>query len=706
MKHLKIKLSVLALACLGAGALTLQPTAYAKAEDGPEGCLTMQNGAAVYVSDDFSGIRWTTKIDFDKYQMLCGADKTITFGTLVLPTDSLGDDGVLTEADKAAGAVDIVANIDVANIANDTEYYSIINYDNLAEAFANEANPEEALQKAYALELTARSYVNVNGSYYFTDMTGISTSRSARQVALAAELAGDWTDEQEAKATKAATYYGMTERYVPEKVSNGAAGTKYINLNNGATPEQTVKMVIELDGAVESLFVGAERVEYVSYEAAEEGSETKVLTFKVAEGQTFPTGETYLTIFTDKGFVTEPIIGATKVMKKISDFEIFSAIRENLNVNSSGDKKIYYGAPTTDPEKDMSKYKLDGYYVLAKDLTFDAEKDTVIKDADGYEGKGWYGVGGFVGTGLGLTGTFNGLGNWIRGYEDARGNSGLLQLVNGGTIKNIYMYAYKHSVTTTVDKTTTNEETGETTTTQEQTTTYAKATGDLAYYMIDPTIENVFVYNKYLSAQHSQYALASYLYQTEADAAKLSNLYIRAEYTNLSSSKNKGGLFGNYAGKTQAEYNWNNVYVTGALGAHYVAKTKYAIMVDGAQKAVYLPDFTAIAESQKTENGYTYYAPDYKGAPVELTLVEGGMTGTLTYKDVVYNIYKTSNDPTSTTLDALAKAPMLLNGVYVYYTNTDFQAAAPNLDFSGFTGVNGANCWTVNAENGTLVWNG
>ena len=52
--------------------------------------------------------------------------------------------------------------------------------------------------------------------------------------------------------------------------------------------------------------------------------------------------------------------------------------------------------------------------------------------------------------------------------------SGLFAMLGaGGTIKNIYMYGYKHSVTTTVDKTTTNEETGETTTTQEKTTTYA-----------------------------------------------------------------------------------------------------------------------------------------------------------------------------------------------------------------------------------------
>ena len=51
MKHLKttIKLSVLALACLGAGVLALQPTAYAKAED--EGFDYNANGVEVKKMD-------------------------------------------------------------------------------------------------------------------------------------------------------------------------------------------------------------------------------------------------------------------------------------------------------------------------------------------------------------------------------------------------------------------------------------------------------------------------------------------------------------------------------------------------------------------------------------------------------------------------------------------------------------------------------
>ena len=689
MKHLKttIKLSVLALACLGAGALTLQPTANAKAEDSAA-CLTMQNGAAVCVSDDFSGIRWTTTINFDQYRVLCGAGKTITFGTLVMPTSQLGDDGVLTEAD--VNAVDIVANVDVNNLANDTEYYSIINYDKLAEQFTDAATKEESLQKAYGLELTARSYVKVNDTYYFTDMTGISTSRSARQVALAAELAGEWTDEQEAKALKAAGYYGMTERYTPAKVSNGAAGTAYVDLNNGAMKTQEVVMNVDLNGSVQSVFIGAERVEYVSYA-------DKKLTIKVNEGQSIPTGETYVTIFTDNGFVTEPIIGATMVFDEMSDFDMFAKIRENL------DKRDAEGNSTESSKIDAemhnghvaSDYEFDGYYVLAESLTWDAEVDTVKTDADPNMGNGWRGTSKFAETKLGLTGTFNGLGCWIRGYQDSRKHSGLFQLVNGGTIKNLYMYAYTPSITTTEEVTTTNPETNETTTETVKKTTYANYSQTFAHYMIDPTIENVYIYTKnFFSAQSNHYILGNYLYQTEENAAKLSNIYARAFYTDTKNSKNKGGLFGNYVGTNKQGYNWNNVYVVSNLGSiTYAVDSKAYIDFNGTEKAVYLPTVKAVAENQKTENGYLYYDINNKHATVEFATTEGGMTATFTYNDVAYPIYTKSGDATTTT--HASATPYCLNGVYFFYNDEAFTAALGTYDFSSFTGVNGGNCWVI-----------
>ena len=99
MKHLKIKLSVLALACLGAGALALQPAAIdalAQYEDinvKTHASITMENGAAVSLNvtgdngEGFSGIRWTTTVDSDWYGKQEPEEQaTFVFGTLVVPT--------------------------------------------------------------------------------------------------------------------------------------------------------------------------------------------------------------------------------------------------------------------------------------------------------------------------------------------------------------------------------------------------------------------------------------------------------------------------------------------------------------------------------------------------------------------------------------------------------------------------------------------
>ncbi len=732
MKNFKIKLSVLALACLGAGALALQPAAYAKAEG--EGFnynatgVVMKEGAAVALLDNFSGIRWTTTVDADWYKEVYAttqkdADgneykdeedkavrkfKGIRFGVVVAPTGSY--DGELTK--DTPGAIDLHAEGWKASTSADSTFYSVISYDKLLNEYTGDMTAEEVLAKAYSMELTVRAYarytladdLNTEADetndwvYAYADM--VDTSRSARQVALAAELAGELDAYREstdatvqAKAQKAAGYYGMgadeDDYYTNFEISNGAAGTTVIDLEAVATADKDVgvKLTIADGYTVDEVLVGSKKV------AATYADGT--LTLNLTAGQALPTGETYVKVFaknkdSDVVVYTKPIIGATKVLKSISDFDMFSAIRENLKVNSSGDKKIYAGATDVTSAEELSKYKFDGYYVLGKDLTFNADNDpALIADDDGYEGKGWYGTSSFAGTGLGLTGTFNGMGNWIRGYKDTRSYSGLFQLVNGGTIKNVYMYAYVNANATS------------------GTITYASNSAQFAYYMIDPTIENVFVYNKYMNAQKAHYALGAYLYQTEEDAAKLSNLYIRAEYTKLSAAKNKGGLFGTYSGTTQTEYNWNNVYVTGALGAYYDAATKngainaFKLEDDGTETAIYVPTLKYIAESQKTETGYMYYSPDDAGAPVALTLTSNGMTAVLTADDKEYSLYTTSNDPTTTAITAPASVTCL-NGVYVYYTNTAFQAAAPNLDFSSFTGVDGCNCWKV--TNGILAW--
>ncbi len=466
MKHLKttIKLSVLALACCGAGALALQPTASAKADDSaPATCVTMEKGAAVYVSDDFSGIRWTTKIDFDKYQVLCGAGKTITFGTLVLPTSMLGEDGVLTVADE--GAEDIVANVDVDNLANDTQYYSIINYDNIAAAYEGELSDEEALKKAYAVELTARSYVKVNDAYYYADEMG--TSRSARQVALTAELLGDWSDEETAKANKAAKYYGMTERYVPTVVSNGGAGSAVVDLTALAgtadkeAEKQTVKIKDENHGGkttadIAEILIAAEKLDVKTYfynEVAGTKDFTNMLAFNIETDEVLPLGEQYVTVFFKDGtFKTYPIVCATKVITTAEELAMFSA-KGGYNDLSAKASVWVDDKGTEDTSDDVNYWResqvQSGYYVLGKNI--DASDyvhgsriaadytDVTGKDAPAgeFNNSTWNGYDKYVGKPIGLTGTFNGMGYTISDMTIGSQREGFFGIVNGGTVKNV-----------------------------------------------------------------------------------------------------------------------------------------------------------------------------------------------------------------------------------------------------------------------------
>ena len=664
MKHLKttIKLSVLALACLGAGALTLQPTAYAKAEDSAA-CLTMQNGAAVCVSDDFSGIRWTTKIDFDQYQMLCGAGKTITFGTLVMPTDSLGDDGVLTEAD--VDAVDIVANVDVNNLANDTEYYSIINYDKLAEQFTDAATKEESLQKAYALELTARSYVKVNDTYYFTDMTGISTSRSARQVALAAELAGDWTEGEEAKAVKAASYYGMTERYTPAKLSNGAAGTAVIDLNEGAMATQQVELNIEIAGNVQSVFVGTERVEYVSYA-------DKKFTFKVTEGQAIPTGENYVFIYTDSGFYTEPIIGATKILKTVDDLKMFNAkggyYDKSVKVGTDGENIVEFWNPAQEQS---------GYYVLGADIDANAYvhgsrlaedvatkipdviagKDGELGTADdvgvagGFNNSTWNAASSYEGKPIGLTGTFNGLGHTIDGMTMGSTREGFFGIVNGGTVKNVAFTDVKST----------------------QTYVYV-----IANYLIDATIDNVYIAtNTYNSADKENnpgflYGKGSAILANTAYNTTISNSLLRLnKWSGTSEASTFGALFGST--HSNESFTFENVFVY--VRNHFKYITETITETEGVETKTY---------KEATAQYYT--------AMVTKSLPKASSSA-ITTKGVLYLAENQILKALGNNLELSADAYDVINltGVY-YYGQKDTWGA---YDPAGFLA---SGCWT--AESG------
>ncbi|MBQ4053382.1 MAG: hypothetical protein IJD33_03485, partial [Clostridia bacterium] len=670
MKHLKttIKLSVLALACLGAGALALQPTAYAKAEDSAD-CLTMQNGASVCVKDDFSGIRWTTKVDFEKYQTLCGAGKTIQFGTLVLPTDMLGDDGVLTDADVSAGALDIPANIDVDNIANDTEFYTIVNYDNLAEAYEGTLSEEDALKKAYALELTARSYVKVNGVYYFAEEMG--TSRSARQVALAAELAGDWDETEEAKAIKAAKYYGMSARYTPAEVSNGAAGTMVVDLEKIKTADEEVLLHdMQIEGEIESVFVGAERVKYKSYTK----DSTKILTFEIAEGQILPVGETYVSVFTDEGVYTKPIICATKVLTTTDDLAMFSA-------------KGGYGAYSSkasawdDGDYWRASQEQSGYYVLGGNIDANSyvhgsriadDYATVTGEAtsDEFNNGTWNGASVYVDKPIGLTGTFNGLGYTIDGMTIGSQREGFFGIVNGGTVKNVAFNDVK------------------------ATEAYNFV---IANYLINAKIDNVYIaINARVANDENNpgYAInkaTGILGAYAMNDTKLSNIFIR-----LNSQSTAKTTFGALFGSTHSDesYTCDNVFVYGRTHFQYVVGTT-------------APDETTGEETTTYANTtLSYYAVMVTASHASAAKDENGNYTSIDKKGTLYLAENQVVDPDAKELTAVQSKIStdvynlkVIKGVYLY-TQSDKGHVTGTWADHDYANFFASGCWEANDKIG------
>ena len=530
MKLMKTKLglSVLALALVGAGAWSLQSPVTASAEVDMSG-FKMENGASVCLSgvdvneNEFNGIRWTTTVEPEFYTS-AGASLGSEFGVIVAPTKLFT--GELTfETTLTNGSQ--VKKLPVKNINASSEtakYYSVIDYSEIGDLGDK--------SEAYKLELTARAYVDVNGDgdysdCIYADMTGINTSRSARQVAVSAELAGVVEENDMAKARE---YYGEDENVTKKEgfvESNGAVGTKYIDME-----KDTADLAITVDGNIEDVLIGSEVMADYSYENG-------TLTLNDLSG--ISCGEQYLTVFTENGLFVEPIIGATKVFDDMTDFDIFKYVRKSLNTS---DKISASGTITVDPdgnELDRSLLVQDGYYVLAGDLDATSYDTSDYTWADGTECAGWLGVtnANLMGTTFGFMGTFNGLGHTVSNLTMKRVRSGLFEMINGGTIKNFNL-----------DNATIDND--------------ASYSALLAYYAYDPVIENVRIVASGLSMAKRQLVMCYYLHQTEDYSAKLTNVFSSATYDNT--THYQGGLFAMIHNDSSVKFNWDNVYSLSNVG--------------------------------------------------------------------------------------------------------------------------------------------
>ncbi|MBQ3505328.1 MAG: hypothetical protein IJA89_00980 [Clostridia bacterium] len=442
----KLTLSALALACcLSAGVMSLQASATADFSTIDNTGFTMSNGASVYLGTDeeYSGIRWTTNVSTAFYEQL---PSNAQFGVIVAPTAALnGQD--LTHANAETLGVEVATIAQGSVNASETAqtYYSAIDFNDIVEqaGVTDEAEKESLLQQAYAMELTARAYVKVGEEYVYANLNGVNTSRSARQVAIAAELAGEIdkkyrgegaTAEDTERAAKGVAYYGKEDKYVPGEKSIGAAGTAYVNLE---APDTDVAVAnFEFSGDIEEVLIGAERVSYTTY--AEN-------TLTIDEANFAPTGEHYVTVFTTTGEIyTKPIIGATKVLTTVDDLKMF---------NAKGDKGIYTTktvdsgkAPGVDfvEEYWQPEQEQGGYYVLGQNIEADGYvhgslnvEDTEKNITAGYNNATWNSPSAYKNKPIGLTGTFNGMGYTIKDMTIGTEREGFFGIVNGGTVKNV-----------------------------------------------------------------------------------------------------------------------------------------------------------------------------------------------------------------------------------------------------------------------------
>ncbi len=393
MKHFKMKAGMLAaaFAFAGFGVAMLEDGFSVSASQATVGGFYMENGAAVSVNDDFSGIRWTTTVE----KGFAVDGKTVShFGAIVAPTAAI--DGELTHETELGGKnlMDIPVDSTLDTSAADVTYHTVVNYDDIVADY-KEANPEttktdaEILALAYKMELTARAYVAFDdGTYAYADVSNINTSRSARQVANVSALNGDTFNGDTDKTEKRDSYMVGNEY---RKTTPDGERSAVVDMSNPTFA--VTASITDLDDVGENyeVVIGANRV------AATVSDSTVTITDASYSFE----GETWLSVITENGDIySTPIIAASKVINQATDLSVF-------NVADATDLK-------------------DGYYVLGGDIVVGGEYENnheasipTNKIEDEY----------------GLSGTFNGMGYTVSDMTLAP--NGLFGVINGGTVKNV-----------------------------------------------------------------------------------------------------------------------------------------------------------------------------------------------------------------------------------------------------------------------------
>ena len=125
---------------------------YAGAEEGASPVLTMKKGASVRLFEP-TGIRFVTEISAKDYEKIIDADGNAEFGTLIIPTEVLGNTQITAENYKNLDAELIVTETWLADTETTKSYAGA-----LVGTETSDGNYENFPEDFYDCELTAVSY--------------------------------------------------------------------------------------------------------------------------------------------------------------------------------------------------------------------------------------------------------------------------------------------------------------------------------------------------------------------------------------------------------------------------------------------------------------------------------------------------------------------------------------------------------------------
>ena len=136
---------------------------YAGAEEGASPVLTMKKGASVRLFEP-KGIRFVTEISKEDYKEIIAADKKAEFGTLIIPTEVLGNTQITAENYKNLDAELIVTETWLADTETTKSYAGA-----LVGTETSDGNYENFPAEFYDCELTAVSYCAYDEKVIFAE---------------------------------------------------------------------------------------------------------------------------------------------------------------------------------------------------------------------------------------------------------------------------------------------------------------------------------------------------------------------------------------------------------------------------------------------------------------------------------------------------------------------------------------------------------